>query len=159
MIERHTMFIVRCDANCGEALPTDVPFPALVAQLRSDGWRITPKRGGQADALCPDCAALIPESTQLEPELEPEPPPPIPKQPPPIGSVRDVALVLGVTSQRVAQLYAAHPQFPKPIAHTSAGQMWSLNDILAFRDIPRRVGRPRNKGGVKVYSKSTRKVK
>jgi predicted DNA-binding transcriptional regulator AlpA len=42
--------------------------------------------------------------------------------------VAEIAVLLGVSTQRVHQL-AASPNFPKPVAVLSAGMIWQLSDI------------------------------
>lgn len=56
----------------------------------------------------------------------------------------EVAGMLDVTRQRVAQLIASHPDFPAPIAEISAGRIWSRVEVEAWATIhaSRRAGRP-----------------
>ena len=46
--------------------------------------------------------------------------------------VAEIAVLLGVSRQRVHQL-AAHDDFPKPTAELSAGKVWDAGDIEAWR--------------------------
>ena len=46
--------------------------------------------------------------------------------------VAEVALLLGVSRQRVHQLVGSQADFPEPVAVLSAGKIWLRRDVLAW---------------------------
>ena len=63
---------------------------------------------------------------------------------PALASGPEVAEILGVARQRVHQLAATHPDFPKPLYELAAGKLWDRAAIERFaQEWPRRPGRPR----------------
>jgi hypothetical protein len=60
--------------------------------------------------------------------------------------VSEVAELLGVSRQRVAQL-REREDFPAPIAELAAGPVWTRTSLTRFVEAwPRRPGRPRSRG-------------
>jgi predicted DNA-binding transcriptional regulator AlpA len=55
----------------------------------------------------------------------------------PVGTV-EVAHLLGVTRQRVAQLASEDPTFPRPIATLATGRLWDRDAIVRWA---KKVGR------------------
>lgn len=63
---------------------------------------------------------------------------------PDLVSGPEAAAVLGVSKQRVHQLAAEHPDFPKPLYELAAGKLWDRGAIERFREQwARKPGRPR----------------
>lgn len=61
---------------------------------------------------------------------------------PELLATTDVAEVLGVTRQRVHQLWADNPQFPQPVVRTGAGPLWTRQAVTWFASVwDRRPGR------------------
>lgn len=59
------------------------------------------------------------------------------------AGVSEVAALVGVSRQRVAEL-RAKPGFPSPVAELSAGPIWKVSSLNRFlREWERRPGRPR----------------
>ncbi len=59
------------------------------------------------------------------------------------AGVSEVAALIGVSRQRVAEL-RAKPGFPAPVAELSAGPIWKVSSVNRFlREWERRPGRPR----------------
>jgi hypothetical protein len=68
-------------------------------------------------------------------------------QPDELAGVSEVAAVLGVSRQRVAEL-RGREGFPAPIAQLAAGPVWRVAMLQRFVDEwPRRPGRPRRAAG------------
>lgn len=59
--------------------------------------------------------------------------------------VAEIADIMGLSNQRVSQLWREHPLFPAPVAELRMGPVWLTDDIETFINIPRRSGRPRKK--------------
>jgi hypothetical protein len=65
------------------------------------------------------------------------------REPERYAGVSEVAALLGVSRQRVAEL-RAKPGFPAPIAEISAGPVWKVSSLNRFlQEWDRRPGRPR----------------
>lgn len=62
---------------------------------------------------------------------------------PELLAATDVALLLGVSRQRVHQLATENPQFPAPYARLGSGPIWTRPAIEQFAQVwERRAGRP-----------------
>lgn len=62
---------------------------------------------------------------------------------PPLAGVSEIAELLGVSRQRVAEL-RRRPDFPGPVAQLKAGPVWRAGDLSRFADEwQRKPGRPR----------------
>jgi predicted DNA-binding transcriptional regulator AlpA len=62
-------------------------------------------------------------------------------------SVPEIAMMLGVSRQRVHQLIQAYEDFPEPVAELAVGRIWNRSDIEQWiASHPRRTGRPRSSG-------------
>jgi predicted DNA-binding transcriptional regulator AlpA len=61
----------------------------------------------------------------------------------PVLSAVEVAELLGISRQRVYQLLEEHDDFPRPIAETARGSVWSRREVEQWARKPRRPGRPR----------------
>jgi hypothetical protein len=59
---------------------------------------------------------------------------------PKLAGLAEVASLAGVSRQRAGQ-YAAHPDFPAPVARLAMGPVWRESDVLRFLATPRRPGR------------------
>jgi predicted DNA-binding transcriptional regulator AlpA len=46
--------------------------------------------------------------------------------------VAEIARMLGVSRQRVHQIIASEPDFPKPEARLSAGAIWSTKEVESW---------------------------
>lgn len=65
------------------------------------------------------------------------------EEPERFAGVSEVAALIGVSRQRVAEL-RAKPGFPAPVAELSAGPIWKVSSLNRFlREWERRPGRPR----------------
>lgn len=51
---------------------------------------------------------------------------------PDIASMKEVAEMLGVTSQRVHQIIGERDDFPEPIAYLGVGRIWLTAEILQW---------------------------
>ena len=58
--------------------------------------------------------------------------------------MKEVAALLGVSKQRLAQLLDIYPDFPEPAAVISAGRIWNRADVESWiaAHPDRRPGRP-----------------
>ncbi|MDQ3973957.1 MAG: hypothetical protein M3276_06425 [Actinomycetota bacterium] len=62
---------------------------------------------------------------------------------PPLVSAPEAGQILGVSKQRVHQLAATHPGFPKPLYELAAGKLWHRAAVERFAEASeRRPGRP-----------------
>lgn len=57
--------------------------------------------------------------------------------------VKEAALLLKLSPERVKELWYEHPKFPEPIDVLLNGPVWWAEDIEEFAKIPRPVGRPK----------------
>ncbi|MGH3504514.1 MAG: hypothetical protein ACRDQA_26985 [Nocardioidaceae bacterium] len=65
---------------------------------------------------------------------------------PDLVSGPETADILGVSQQRVHQLTAAHPEFPRPLYELRAGKLWDRRAIEQFAaEWERKPGRPARK--------------
>ena len=65
------------------------------------------------------------------------------REPERYAGVSEVAELLGVSRQRIAEL-RARPDFPEPVAELAAGPIWRVSSLNRFLEQwPRRPGRPR----------------
>lgn len=57
---------------------------------------------------------------------------------------KEAAELLGVSTQRLAQMMERYDDFPEPVAHISAGMIWERKDLEDWAHMHgRRVGGPR----------------
>jgi hypothetical protein len=51
-----------------------------------------------------------------------------------LGGLNEVATALGKSKQRVTQIRQSDPDFPEPLDRISAGSVWDMADVVAYKE-------------------------